>query len=167
MHGPGFFQTADWPWDSTLDQFASAERIAKKRGITRAECDALALRSQTLAIKAREEGRFKREILPIDAPVLGDDGQPTGTTRTIVADQGVRASTRRRPRRAADARRGRRPHGGQLVADLRRRRGDPLDDRRARQGARPEARAPASSTTWSSAAIPTTCSTVRSTRPSA
>jgi len=94
MHGPGFFQTADWPWDSTLDQFASAERIAKKRGITRDECDALALRSQALAIKAHEEGRFKREILPIDAPVLGDDGQPTGTTRTIVADQGVRASTK-------------------------------------------------------------------------
>jgi acetyl-CoA C-acetyltransferase len=94
MHGPGFFQTADWPWDSTLDQFASAERIAKKRGITREECDALALRSQTLAITAHEEGRFKREILPIEAPVLGDDGQPTGTTRMIVADQGVRASTK-------------------------------------------------------------------------
>jgi acetyl-CoA C-acetyltransferase len=93
MHGPGFFQTADWPWDSTLDQFASAERIAKKRGITREECDALALRSQRLALAAHEAGRFKREILPIEAPVLGDDGQPTGTTRTIVADQGVRAST--------------------------------------------------------------------------
>jgi acetyl-CoA C-acetyltransferase len=93
MHGPGFFQPADWPWDSTLDQFQSAERIAKKRGITRAECDAFALRSQQLAIKATEEGRFKREILPIDAPVLNDDGSPTGTTRTIVADQGIRAST--------------------------------------------------------------------------
>jgi len=93
MHGPGFFQPPDWPWDSTLDQFQSAERIAKKRGITRAECDALALRSQQLAITATEEGRFKREILPIDAPVLNDDGTPSGTTRTIVADQGIRAST--------------------------------------------------------------------------
>ena len=93
MHGPGFFQPADWPWDSTLDQFQSAERIAKKRGITRAECDALALRSQQLAIKATEEGRFKREILPIEAPVLNDDGTPSGTTRTVVADQGIRAST--------------------------------------------------------------------------
>ena len=93
MSGPGFFQTADWPWDSTLDQFQSAERIAKKRGITRAECDALALRSQQKALQATEEGRFRREILPIEAQVLGDDGSPTGSTRTIVADQGVRAST--------------------------------------------------------------------------
>ncbi len=93
LNGPGFFQTADWPWDSTLDQFQSAERIAKKRGVTRADCDALALRSQQNAIRARDEGRFKREILPIDAPVLGDDGKPTGTTRVIVADQGIREST--------------------------------------------------------------------------
>ncbi len=93
ISGPGFFQPADWPWDSTLDQFQAVERIAKKRGITRAECDALALHSHQKAMQATAEGRFTREILPIDAPVLGDDGEPTGTTRTIVADQGVRAST--------------------------------------------------------------------------
>ena len=34
-----------------------------------------------------------REILPIDAPVLGDDGAPTGNTLTMTADQGVRSST--------------------------------------------------------------------------
>jgi acetyl-CoA C-acetyltransferase len=93
LSGPGFFQTADWPWDSTPDQFQSAERIAKKRGITRQDCDALALRSQANAIRAREEGRFAREILPIDAPELGDDGQPTGRTRRVLHDQGVRPST--------------------------------------------------------------------------
>jgi acetyl-CoA C-acetyltransferase len=93
INGPGFFQPDDWPWDSTPDQFTSAERIARNRGITREEVDELALRSQTNAIRARDEGRFKREILPIDAPVLGDDGKPTGETQLVDADQGIRAST--------------------------------------------------------------------------
>ena len=48
------------------------QRIAKNRGITRQECDELALRSQSAAKQARDEGRFKREILPIEAPVLGE-----------------------------------------------------------------------------------------------
>jgi acetyl-CoA C-acetyltransferase len=93
MHGPGFFQTADWPWDSTLDQFASAERIAKKRGITRKDVDEFGLASQKKALQAQSEGRFQREILPIESPVLGDDGKPTGKTHKVESDQGVRAST--------------------------------------------------------------------------
>ncbi len=93
MNGPGFFQPADWPWDSNPDQFTAAERIAKNRGITREEVDAFALASQRKAIAARDGGRFKREIHPIEAPVLGDDGSPTGETRVIDQDQGIRAST--------------------------------------------------------------------------
>jgi acetyl-CoA C-acetyltransferase len=93
INGPGFFTPADWPWDSTPDQFTSAERIAKNRGVTREEVDQLGLRSQENAIRARDEGRFKREILPIDAPVLGEDGQPTGETRLIEQDQGLRKSS--------------------------------------------------------------------------
>ena len=93
INGPGFFTPADWPWDSTPDQFRAAERIAKKRGITREEVDALALRSQDNAIRARDEGRFKQQILPIEAPVLGEDGQPTGQTRLIDGDEGIRKST--------------------------------------------------------------------------
>jgi acetyl-CoA C-acetyltransferase len=92
LSGPGFFQTPDWPWDSTPDQFGSAERIARKRGITRRDCDELALRSQQRAARARDEGRFAREILPIEAPVPGGDGA-AGATRRIVADQGIREST--------------------------------------------------------------------------
>ena len=92
-HGPGYFQTPDWPWDSTPDQFSTVERIVEKRGITREQVDEFALRSQTLAAKARDEGRFDREILPIDAPVLGDDGNPTGETKLVVHDQGIRPTT--------------------------------------------------------------------------
>lgn len=93
MNGPGFFQPADWPWDSTPDQFTSAERIATNRGITREDVDAFALASQQKAAAARAAGHFKREILPIEAPVLGDDGQPTGETRRIEHDQGIRESS--------------------------------------------------------------------------
>jgi acetyl-CoA C-acetyltransferase len=93
INGPGFFQPADWPWDSTPDQFSSAERIAKNRGITREEVDAWALRSQQLAAAARDEGRFDREILAIEAPVLGADGQPTGETQRVTRDQGIRDSS--------------------------------------------------------------------------
>jgi acetyl-CoA C-acetyltransferase len=93
LNGPGYFQTPDWPWDSVPDQFIMVERIVKARGITREECDQLALRSQNNAIRAREEGRFKREILPMEAPVLGENGAPTGQTRLVAADEGIRAST--------------------------------------------------------------------------
>jgi acetyl-CoA C-acetyltransferase len=90
INGPGFFVPADWPWDSTPDQFRSAERIAKNRGITREDVDRFALGSQQKAKRARDEGRFKQEILPIDAPVLGDDGKPTGRTQLVEDDQGIR-----------------------------------------------------------------------------
>jgi len=92
FNGPGFFIPADWPWDSTLDQFAAAERIAKNRGITREEADKFGLLSQEKALRAQEEGRFKKEIIPIEAPILGEDGKPTGKTRLVEKDQGIRKS---------------------------------------------------------------------------
>jgi acetyl-CoA C-acetyltransferase len=93
MNGPGFFVPADWPWDSTPDQFRSAERIAKNRGITREEADRFGLASQQKAARARAEGRFEKEILPIDAPVLGDDGKPTGRSERVTEDQGIRETS--------------------------------------------------------------------------
>jgi acetyl-CoA C-acetyltransferase len=94
INGPGYFRPPTWPWkDAPLNQFDAAERIAKRRGITRADVDALALASQNKAVRARDEGRFEREIFPIEAPELGDDGAPTGKTRVVRADQGIRAST--------------------------------------------------------------------------
>jgi acetyl-CoA C-acetyltransferase len=93
INGPGYFQPPDWPWDTSPDQFTSAERIANNRGITRDDVDRLALASQQKAQRATDEGRFEREILPIDAPVPGEDGAPSGETRRIDRDQGIRAST--------------------------------------------------------------------------
>ncbi len=93
MSGPGYFQPLAWPWDSSPDQFQAAERIARKRGITRSEVDAFAAHSQAKAAAAWAEGRFQREVLPVTAPVMGDDGAPTGETRVVDRDQGVRATT--------------------------------------------------------------------------
>lgn len=51
----------DWTIDMG-DQFTSAQRIAEKRGITRADVDAFGLESQRRAAQAWAEGRFDREI---------------------------------------------------------------------------------------------------------
>jgi len=93
INGPGYFIPAEWPWDSPPDQFTMAQRIADNRGITREDADALGLASQQKAAVARDEGRFDREIVPIEAPELGDDGEPTGNMITVSHDQGIRDST--------------------------------------------------------------------------
>ena len=92
-NGPGFFQPSDWKWDSTMGQFESAERIAKNRGITRQDVDAFACESQRRAKIAWAEGRFDSQIIPVEAPILGEDGKPTGQTRIVTRDQGVRDTT--------------------------------------------------------------------------
>ncbi len=94
VNGPGFFLPEDYPWkDAAMSQFDAAERIASNRGIGREDVDRFGLSSQQKAMAARAEGRFKREILPIEAPVLGDDKEPTGETRLIEEDEGLREST--------------------------------------------------------------------------
>ena len=44
----------------------TAENVAEKYGITREECDELALISHTRATKALEEGKFDSEIVPVE-----------------------------------------------------------------------------------------------------
>ncbi|MEZ5568052.1 MAG: steroid 3-ketoacyl-CoA thiolase [Halioglobus sp.] len=93
VNGPGYFVPQDWPWDSTPDQFSSAQRIADNRGITREMADELAFRSQARAKQAWAEGRFDREVFTVHAPILGEDGKPTGETREVSRDQGLRDTT--------------------------------------------------------------------------
>jgi len=71
-------------------QFEGAERIARKWGVTRADTDALGLRSQQLGAQAWAEDRFGTQVIPVDAPDLGDDGKPTGTTHHVARDEGLR-----------------------------------------------------------------------------
>ncbi|MGB8875612.1 MAG: thiolase family protein [Solirubrobacteraceae bacterium] len=65
-----------------VGQGLGAEMIAQEWEITRAELDELALRSHRLAHAATEDGRFSREIVPI---------QTNGTSR--LTDQGIRPDT--------------------------------------------------------------------------
>jgi acetyl-CoA C-acetyltransferase len=74
-------------------QFEAAERIADKWGITRDDCDHFGLESQTRARQAWSEGRFEREVLPIDAPDVDDEGKPIGTTHHVDRDEGLRETS--------------------------------------------------------------------------
>jgi acetyl-CoA C-acetyltransferase len=74
------------------DQFGGADRIARNRGLAREDLDAFGLASQRKARVAWDEGRFTREIAPLKAPVMGEDG-PTGETQVVERDQGLRETT--------------------------------------------------------------------------
>jgi acetyl-CoA C-acetyltransferase len=91
-NGPGKSKPENFPWDMP-DQFGAAERIAQKYGITRDDVDWLGFESQRKAAVAVAEGRFDREIVPLEAPVVGPDG-PTGEKTLITRDQGPRETTR-------------------------------------------------------------------------
>lgn len=89
--GNGSPAPEDWGLDMP-DQFTAAERIARNRGITRADADALGLASQQKAARAWAEGRFDGQIIDIQAPVTGPEG-PTGETALVSRDQGLRDTT--------------------------------------------------------------------------
>jgi acetyl-CoA C-acetyltransferase len=81
-------------WDIDMpNQFEAAERIAKRRSITREDIDEFGLGSQQKAKQAWAEGRFDREVSPIEAPVLDENKQPTSERQTVTRDQGLRDTT--------------------------------------------------------------------------
>ena len=82
-----------FPQYEMTSQFEGAERIADKWGITRADTDAFGFRSQQRAAAAWAEDRFGPQIVSIEAPELDGEGKPTGTTRTISRDEGLRETT--------------------------------------------------------------------------
>ena len=91
-NGPGKSRPENFPWDMP-DQFGAAERIATKYGITRDDVDWLGFESQRKAAVAVAESRFDREIVPLEAPVVGADGL-TGEKTLVAKDQGPRDTTR-------------------------------------------------------------------------
>jgi acetyl-CoA C-acetyltransferase len=91
-NGPGRSRPDVFPWDMP-DQFGAAERISQKYGITRDDVDWLGFESQRKAAQAVAEGRFDREIVPLEVPVMGAEG-PTGETLLVTKDQGPRETTR-------------------------------------------------------------------------
>ena len=83
-------------WDIDMpNQFEAAERIAKRRGITRDDIEEFGVRSQQRAAQAWAEGRFDREVLTIaGAPQVDKEGNPTGEKLDVSRDQGLRETTR-------------------------------------------------------------------------
>ena len=76
-------------WSIDLpNQYVGAERIARRRGLTRAEVDAFGLRSQTLAQRAWAQGHFDREVIGVKAPMPDGAG-----TRVVDRDEGLRETS--------------------------------------------------------------------------
>ncbi|MDN4070467.1 acetyl-CoA C-acetyltransferase [Paenibacillus vini] len=73
----------------------TAERVAEKFGISREDQDEFAFRSHMKAAKAIAEGRFKEEIVPIQAELsqIGDSGKLVRNTVVFDTDEGVRTDT--------------------------------------------------------------------------
>jgi len=79
----GFGKPRSESWTIDMpNQFLAAERIATRRGITRADVEALGVSSQAKARQAWDEGRFDREVVPVQTPV-----------GLITKDQGLRDTT--------------------------------------------------------------------------
>ena len=90
MSGPGFPftpQLNERYEGGLVPQGISAEIIAGRWGISRADVDAFGYRSQVLAKQATDEGRFQREIFPVK--VAGEDGTPA----VFDTDEGIRESS--------------------------------------------------------------------------
>jgi acetyl-CoA acyltransferase len=67
-----------------IHQGISAERIAEQWGINRHQLDEFSLESHARAIKAQEEGRFNREIMPLEVRL------EDGSTKVVTQDEGPR-----------------------------------------------------------------------------
>ena len=72
---------------STEAMGETAENVAERYGVGRAEQDEFALESHRRAVAAAEAGRFDEEIVPVPVP------QPKGDPVTVHADEGPRADT--------------------------------------------------------------------------
>jgi acetyl-CoA acyltransferase len=89
--------------DAVLDRFdivmqgISAEEIAKAWNLSREEVDRYSYESHERAARAIDEGRFEKEIIPIELDVPAPEGEDGGTatmTRTRFAvDEAVRRET--------------------------------------------------------------------------
>jgi acetyl-CoA acyltransferase len=77
-----------------VPQGISAELIADKWGLSREDLDAFAVQSQQRAMRARDEGRFENEIVPVKSIHRDKDtGDVTETDELVTADEGIREST--------------------------------------------------------------------------
>jgi acetyl-CoA C-acetyltransferase len=80
--------TEEYP-DIYIAMGQTAENVARREKISREEQDRYAVKSQNAAVKARDDGFFDREIIPVPLPngemYTKDDGPRPGTTVEVLA----------------------------------------------------------------------------------
>ena len=77
-----------------VPQGISAEMIAERWNLSRADLDAYGARSQLLAQVATEEGRFEREIVPVAVKKRDkESGQVIEPDEVLARDEGIRPGT--------------------------------------------------------------------------
>jgi acetyl-CoA acyltransferase len=88
------------PWlvenypDSYLSMGLTAERLAKRYGISREEADQFSLRSHTDALAAIQAGKFEDEIVEVPVSFTTPNGsKPKRIEMTFKTDEGPRADT--------------------------------------------------------------------------
>src|SRR5436190_3886622 len=88
------------PWlvdhypDAYLSMGLTAERLATRFGITRAECDEFSLSSHQKALAAIAAGKFEDEIVPVSVSFTTPNGsKPKKQEITFTADEGPRSDT--------------------------------------------------------------------------
>ncbi len=100
--GANIGQNLGFPFTQAMrEQYAltsqglSAERVADKYGISREEADEFAVESQEKAARARAEGRFKNEIIPVPGKkkTKNPDGSDAWEDAIVDADEGIRPGT--------------------------------------------------------------------------
>lgn len=74
-------------------QFEGSERIADQWGISRQDTDSFGVLSQERAARAWNEDRFGTQIVPVEVPLMGDDGEVSEETTVISKDEGLRETT--------------------------------------------------------------------------
>ena len=81
---------------SLLTMGLTAERVARRYGISRGDQDAFALASHQKACAAQAAGRFSEEIIPVSISTANPDpktGKPVTQESIFSADEGPRADT--------------------------------------------------------------------------
>jgi len=90
---PNPWLVANYP-DAYLSMGLTAERLAKRFGITRAAADEFSLRSHQKAMAAMQSGKFEDETVPVPVSFTTPNGsKPKKQEITFKIDEGPRADT--------------------------------------------------------------------------
>lgn len=90
---PSYEVGRDTP-DYVIGMGLTAEAVAKKYKVSREDQDAFALRSHQLAARANSEGFFRKQIVPVEVPVVTvHEGKRSERSFVFDTDEGVRTDT--------------------------------------------------------------------------